>query len=162
VERRGLTVPEQRSRRRHAGMCFTVPRVRDGSWYSHPIVSRSPNRRLWHQTICSLIVLLFAGQIALPMATSPACTMQCCRRAHGKKSCDHSSRQSSGPSFTESGGCGGDCTAVAPAFSPLAVRFRSAGFAIQVKGSPSPIAESFGHIAALASSNSFQRPPPLL
>jgi hypothetical protein len=146
-------------------MCFSVLPVLDGSWYSHALVSRNPNSRLWHQTICSLIILLFAGQIALPMTmgTSSACTMQCCRRAHGKKSCcDHSSRQSSGPSFTELGGCAGDCTAVAPAFSTLAVRFKSVGFAIQVKGSPSLIAESFGNIAALASSNSFQRPPPLL
>jgi hypothetical protein len=117
------------------------------------------------RTICAFIVLIFAWQTAAPVASAgtSGCTMQCCRRTHGKKTCcRHSSNQTDGPSLAESRRCSGDCAVVAPASSPLVVRSTSVVFAIRAKGSPRLVAESFTRVATPASSNSFQRPPPVL
>jgi len=123
------------------------------------------DNRAWRKTICSFIVLLFAWQIVSPMlfAGTPTCTMQCCRRAHGKGTfCQHGSKQTGGPALTEARGCSDDCAAVAPGFSPLVVRSTSATFAIADNAAQRLAVESFVRIATPASSNSFQRPPPVL
>src|SRR3954471_2972103 len=122
------------------------------------IFSDNSRRRL-----CSFVVLLFALQVLLPaLSAGQGGTMQCCRRVHGRKTCCPQTSKETGPAFHAAGGCSGDCAAVVPTFSPLADGFGVTSHFARQNSSVDVLVDSFARSAFPPSSNSFQRPPPVL
>jgi len=127
-------------------------------------MSKLADSGFWRRIIGSFIILLFAWQIAVPLASaeSPG-AMQCCRRMHGKMACcPHSSKNAGGPAVTDARGCSGDCAAVAPLTSPLIVRPEHQVSGIEHDSLSPVLLGLFIHAATFVSSNLFQRPPPVV
>ena len=125
------------------------------------------SRQLAHRLVGWMLILAFGPAPFATLFTSsgPAeCRMACCKRAHGRHSCDHGDSSSRSPSVGASQSCRTDCSRDAAAPGSLAAGLLPPAGSVAAAPAQSRhmVAARDADVFAVTDPFLYQRPPPVI